>query len=74
MSDIAIDTEHMMMAPFEAIELQFGISESELICFMRTRLKKASFKLWRARVAGRVTKYIKLRNDSVGKGLLPYTI
>ena len=31
--------------PFEAIELQFGLSEPEVIRFMRKQLKPGSFKL-----------------------------
>ena len=33
--------------PFEAIEIQFEISEKDIIKLMRTKLKKSSFKLWR---------------------------
>ena len=36
--------------PFEAIELQFGLSESLVIKLMRTELKRSSFILWRDRV------------------------
>jgi len=32
--------------PFEAIALQFGLNESDVIRFMRSRLKSGSFKLW----------------------------
>ena len=32
--------------PFEAIEIQFKISENEIIKLMRAKLKKSSFKLW----------------------------
>lgn len=54
--------------PFEAIELQFGLSEAELIGFMRQKLKAGSFKLWRSRVSGRKTKHLKLRRKSVSRG------
>lgn len=54
--------------PFEAIETQFGLTESELIKFMRYHLKTSSFKLWRARVSGRETKHLKLRNPNVSRG------
>ncbi|WP_112480423.1 TIGR03643 family protein [Vibrio variabilis] len=57
--------------PFEAIRLQYGMNESELIRFMRTRLKKNSFKLWRARVSGRATKHAKLRSGNVTRGYCP---
>lgn len=43
--------------PFEAIELQFGIVESQVIAVMRQQLKSSSFKLWRKRVSGRKTKH-----------------
>lgn len=36
--------------PFEAIEAQFGISESKVIQLMRGELKRSSFNLWRKRV------------------------
>jgi uncharacterized protein (TIGR03643 family) len=36
--------------PFEAIEIQFGLSESEVIKLMRGQLKRKSFDLWRKRV------------------------
>ena len=36
--------------PFEAIEFQFGFSESEVIRLMRSTLKRSSFNLWRKRV------------------------
>jgi uncharacterized protein (TIGR03643 family) len=43
--------------PFDAIENQFGISESEVIKIMRRTMKLSSFKMWRARVQGRKTKH-----------------
>ena len=43
--------------PFEAIEFQFGLSESQVISVMRQHLKSSSFKLWRKRVSGRKTKH-----------------
>ena len=43
--------------PFEAIEFQFGLSESQVIAVMRQHLKPSSFKLWRKRVNGRKTKH-----------------
>ncbi|MCX2758587.1 TIGR03643 family protein [Vibrio sp. Sgm 22] len=57
--------------PFEAIELQFGLNESQVIRFMRSHLKLGSFKLWRARVAGRATKHVKLRSSEVSRGYCP---
>ena len=43
--------------PFEAIKLQFGKNESDVIKIMRKNLKPSSFKLWRKRVQGRKTKH-----------------
>lgn len=57
--------------PFEAIELQFGLNEKEVIHFMRKRLKAGSFKLWRSRVSGRKTKHEKLRSKQVSRGYCP---
>lgn len=45
--------------PFDAIELQYGLKEQEVIELMRKQLKPSSFKLWRKRVTGRKTKHLK---------------
>ncbi|MFM9007582.1 MAG: TIGR03643 family protein [Bacteroidota bacterium] len=36
--------------PFEAIAVQFGLSEADVIALMRRELKRSSFNLWRKRV------------------------
>jgi len=52
--------------PFEAIELQFGLSESLVIKLMRTELKRRSFNLWRSRVNSGVSKkHAKKRNIEI---------
>ncbi len=51
--------------PFEAIAQQFGLKEAEVIKLMRRELKRASFELWRKRVAGRHTKHLALRPASM---------
>ncbi|GAB3229262.1 TIGR03643 family protein [Hymenobacter seoulensis] len=43
--------------PFEAIKLQFGLSEQEVITLMRREMKASSWRMWRARVQGRATKH-----------------
>ena len=43
--------------PFEAIALQFGLNESEVIALMRDQLKTRSFRVWRMRVRGRAAKH-----------------
>lgn len=57
--------------PFEAIHSQFGLSEAQVIALMRRSLKAGSFKLWRARVSGRQTKHLHLRDPSVSRGYCP---
>jgi uncharacterized protein (TIGR03643 family) len=46
--------------PFDAIEAQFGINESQVIKLMQRELKESSWKRWRKRVHGRSTKHAKL--------------
>jgi uncharacterized protein (TIGR03643 family) len=54
--------------PFEAIKIQFGISEAEVVSIMRRELKKSSFILWRARVhSGISQKHIKNRNPEISR-------
>ena len=50
---------------FEAIEVQFGLSEKEVIAVMRKELKDSSFKMWRKRTNGRSTKHSALRGANV---------
>jgi len=57
--------------PFEVIEATFGLSEPETIKLMRRTMKPSSFRLWRKRVSGRVTKHRKLRGFDVGRGYCP---
>ena len=52
---------------FEAIKLQFGLSEQQVIELMRNQMKPKSFRLWRARVQGRKTKHQKLRVFESGR-------
>jgi uncharacterized protein (TIGR03643 family) len=52
---------------FEAIELQFGLSEKEVIALMRKEMKESSFKMWRKRVTGRKTKHFKKRDFVAGR-------
>lgn len=53
--------------PFDAIKLQFGIKEEEVIRLMRREMKPSSFKMWRARVQGRKTKHLKQRTAEVDR-------
>lgn len=45
---------------FEEIEERTGLTEPQVIAVMRRELKPSSFRLWRKRVSGRVTKHRKL--------------
>jgi uncharacterized protein (TIGR03643 family) len=45
---------------FEDILVRTGLTEHEVIKIMRRELKPSSFRLWRKRVSGRVTKHRKL--------------
>ena len=52
--------------PFEAILLQFGLTESDVIQVMRRNLKESSFKRWRKRVQSGVSqKHLKKRNPEI---------
>ena len=42
---------------FDEIREKTGYSEADVIRTMRTELKPSSFRLWRKRVTGRVTKH-----------------
>tara|TARA_B100000886_G_scaffold254341_1_gene179909 strand:- start:543 stop:827 length:285 start_codon:yes stop_codon:yes gene_type:complete len=53
--------------PFDAILVQFGLNEKNVIDLMRKELKINSFKLWRQRVQGRKTKHSKVRLTNVDR-------
>ena len=53
--------------PFAAIEHSYGLNESAVIKLMRQQLKPSSFRLWRQRVTGRVTKHQAKRTFIVGR-------
>jgi uncharacterized protein (TIGR03643 family) len=46
---------------FETIHERMGLSEPEVIRLMRAELLPSSFKMWRERTRGRVTKHRALR-------------
>ncbi|MGI9190532.1 MAG: TIGR03643 family protein [Chitinophagaceae bacterium] len=54
--------------PFEAIRVQFGLSEAEVIRLMRSELKRSSFNLWRKRVnSGASMKHVKMRPEGIDR-------
>ncbi len=58
--------------PFEAIETQFGLLEKEVIAIMRAHMKESSFKMWRKRTNGRITKHQSLLD--IGQGRFKSTL
>ena len=52
---------------FDAIEIQFGLKQQDVIKLMRKELKPSSFKLWRQRTKGRATKHELLRSDEIDR-------
>lgn len=44
---------------FEEIEKKTGLNEAQVIKLMRKEMKPSSFRMWRKRVSGRVTKHRK---------------
>lgn len=54
--------------PFEAIEIQFGYTEADVIKLMRKELKSSSFKLWRKRVnSGVSSKHLYKREETINR-------
>ncbi len=45
---------------FDKIKECIGLCEADVIIIMRRELKPSSFRLWRKRVSGRITKHRKL--------------
>ncbi|MEB3280071.1 MAG: TIGR03643 family protein [Lyngbya sp.] len=53
--------------PFDAIEIQFGLKEKDVIALMRREMKPSSFRMWRKRVSGRSTKHLAKRDFEKGR-------
>lgn len=51
--------------PFEAIEVQFGLKEKDVIKLMRAEMKASSFKMWRKRMNERTTKHRAIRGNDI---------
>lgn len=58
---------------FDAIEAQFGLNESAVVTLMRSHMKPSSFRMWRKRMAGRVTKHAALRLPEVKRHRASHT-
>jgi len=57
--------------PFEAIQFNFGLSESAVIRLMRSQIKPSSFRLWRKRVTNRNTKHLSKRSPEISRAYCP---
>lgn len=53
---------------FEAIQAQFGLNEPAVVALMRSHMKASSFRMWRKRMKGRVTKHAALRLEVMNNG------
>lgn len=53
--------------PFDAILMQFGLKEADVIALMRKEMKPSSWRMWRARVQGRATKHSAKRGFEAGR-------
>jgi uncharacterized protein (TIGR03643 family) len=53
--------------PFDAIKMQFKMSEKEVIELMRSYMKRSSFAMWRKRVQGRTTKHLAKRETEIDR-------
>ena len=53
--------------PFEAIELQFGLPEKDVIRLMRRQLKPSSWRLWRERAHQVSHKHLKKRSGDIDR-------
>lgn len=56
---------------FDVIEERTGLTETEVIFLMRRELEPRSFKNWRKRVSGRITKHRKILEEHINPGFLP---
>jgi uncharacterized protein (TIGR03643 family) len=53
--------------PFDAILLQFGLREDDVKALMKREMHPNNWRKWRARVAGRHTKHVALRDSDVNR-------
>lgn len=53
--------------PFDAIKAQFGVPEADVIALMRQEMHPRNWRKWRARVQGRATKHLAIREEDVSR-------
>lgn len=59
LADLIIDLAWADEVSFDEIQERTGYSEKDVIKLMRAELKPSSFRMWRKRVSGRLTKHAK---------------
>lgn len=55
---------------FDAIKEQYGLEPGAVIKLMRREMKPSSFRLWRERTSGRITKHDKKFTSAIGANSL----
>lgn len=53
--------------PFDAIFNQFGLREDDVKALMKRELHPNNWRKWRARVQGRITKHLALRDPEMSR-------
>ena len=69
--DLVIDLAWADEVSFDEIKSRTGYAEKDVIRIMRRHLKSSSFRLWRKRVSGRVTKHQKRLQSRLGQDFDP---
>ena len=59
LENLVIDLAWADEVSFDEIKSRTGFAEKDVITLMRRRLKPSSFRMWRKRVSGRITKHKK---------------
>ena len=59
LENLVIDLAWADEVSFDEIKARTGFAEKDVITLMRRSLKPSSFRMWRKRVSGRVTKHRK---------------
>lgn len=69
--DLVIDLAWADEVSFDEIKSRTGCAEKDVIRIMRRHLKPSSFRMWRKRVSGRVTKHQKRLQSRLGQDFDP---
>ena len=69
--DLVIDLAWADEVSFDEIKSRTGYAEKDVIRIMRRHLKPSSFRMWRKRVSGRVTKHQKKLQSRLGQDFDP---